>query len=146
MKIEGRSLLAHELTHVIQQGAKKPSLYTVSPQTKSRLDDRVENRINSGDMKENIVEIHGVNRQPYLRRITDRDCDPSLEDNVSRAQNSAAKWTQAALLPLENPESVSDLLRTHFAISDTGKELPVSFRGHPVVWRQNPEIKGRNLL
>jgi hypothetical protein len=102
----GRKLLAHELTHVVQQRAPVARSPAAVDQASAAL----------------------------MRKIAyDPDCQPDqkeVEGNVSRAQASAARWADAALTSLTKPENVGSLLRRHFSIQATDVAAVAQIRSH----------------
>jgi hypothetical protein len=122
-----RKLLAHELTHVVQQGNSDPRSTTGISQTGEPLEaeaDRVASAATSG--QEMLAERHCLSRTSASRLMRtiayDPDCQPNqkeVEGNVSRAQASASRWADAALASLTNPQQVGSLLRRHFNVQAT---------------------------
>ncbi len=101
----GKKLLAHELTHVVQQA-----------RTISRSFD---------------ASVAAPAAQ-LMRTISyDADCSDhqeEVEGNVSRAQASAARWARAAVTALARPEDVGSLLRRHFNIAATDSAAVTQIR------------------
>lgn len=108
---EGKRLLAHELTHVVQQGCSVPR-----PQIAS------------------VPLIKSSSRPEHLMRtITyDPDCSANqaeVEGNVTRAQASAARWARNAAAALAAPEEVASLLRRHFRVGADNDAAVAEIRG-----------------
>jgi hypothetical protein len=99
----GKRLLAHELTHVVQQqgapaqGHRRFSKITVTPGTSPA--------------------------GPLMRTIHyGSDCGPrqdEVERNIPGAQSAASRWARAGASCLSDPESVANLLSIHFNITPT---------------------------
>jgi hypothetical protein len=134
----GDRLLAHELTHVAQQGdlvARKPAEISQTGEPMEAEADRVADAVTGG--KKTLPERRRLDRASVARLMRtiayDADCQPNqreVEGNVSRAQASAARWGRAALTGLARPEDVGSLLRRHFSIEATNTAAVGRVRSH----------------
>ena len=99
----GKRLLAHELTHVVQQQGSLAQL---------------------GGNYRNGNMIPGTAPAGMLMRVISygSGCSARLEEaqrNIPRAQRSAARWARVGTASLADPDNVSRLLRRHFDIAET---------------------------
>lgn len=129
----GRRLLAHELTHTIQQQGTgtlgRMALDISDPESSSEKEaERISNAVTqdtAGDASSaggTKIEQPAVNAQVSPQTISreptfpDATCNP-VQSNIVAAWPTAAEWVSNAISRLSNPSSVSGALQTHFKLN-----------------------------
>jgi hypothetical protein len=105
---DGRRLLAHELTHVVQQGAASAPAGTLPIE---RADSAAEQAARRGEAPQG-GSGPAVQREPTF---PDTTCD-HVKSNIERAWPTARKWVSHARRRLADPTDVAGELGTHFKL------------------------------
>jgi hypothetical protein len=138
----GKSLLAHELVHTVQQGA-APALQTGGP-ANFESEGAHEGEVDGGRPQANRgVHVHAAGATLARQAATEapvqfdlESCPPDWKDKVTAASEAARKWVGVALnkigTMLTNPATddlsallTQTLLELHFKIGTKGREKTV---------------------
>jgi hypothetical protein len=137
---DGTRLLAHELTHVVQQGAVSAP---AGPLTIERADSTAEQVALRGEAPRE-GSVPAVQREPTF---PDATCD-HVRSNIERAWPTAKSWVSHARRQLTSPTEVAGELGTHFKLdpNDSAQAGDLSYvqdvfaRMEAIFDRQVPQV------
>jgi len=111
--LSGKRLIAHELTHVVQQQGGLAQFGG-----NFRKGNMVSGTAPPGQVMRTITYGGGCSAR-----------QEEVERNIPRAQRSAARWARVGAASLEDPDRVARLLRRHFDIAATDTAAVTQIRG-----------------